>query len=225
MTLKGLLKKKNIYMELYDPEFVHFMWDDSLKGKEGFFAQDIDFLIDSVNINNTKNKNRVYQVKDGDSSFPFSFGKSITTSNHFRFFYYDPNYECKVALAKGCQIQFLSRQQGSDGSRSEIWYDCVPAAGEPKWIPGTKYRIKPAESTMMTYRELAEWLAKGNGQCLDENGKITTFLDYNEKFDDSRDCGKHLIRRWDSNKWINPTRDIYMKDCGYEDDETIKDDK
>lgn len=35
-------------MELFDKRFVHFMWDDSLKGKVGFFADSIDELRDSI---------------------------------------------------------------------------------------------------------------------------------------------------------------------------------
>lgn len=100
-------------------KFVNFMWNDSLAGKEGFFANDIIDLICRVDHNVIKYKNRVFN--NGGVSHPFSLGNSIQKSNHFTFFYYDPNYECKVALAEGYQIQFLS----SHG----MWHDCVISAG------------------------------------------------------------------------------------------------
>lgn len=207
---------------LFDPKFVHFMWDDTLNGKEGFFADDIDDLISWVNTNNIEYKGSAKPFHTNNSS-TYRFLKSNHTANYFRFFYHDPNYEFKVAHAEGKKLQFLSKEKTPDGSWSDIWCDCI---AKPTWNPGTKYRLKPVKYTMMTYRHLAEWLAKGNGQCLDGNkGNITTFLDYDNCFEDSNECEKHMIRRWGSTEWIKPTYDIYVEDCGCKNGESITNNK
>lgn len=137
-------------MELFEKRFVHFLWEDELEGKEGFFADDICTLMTCVlggNIHYAKVR------KSLNPAFPFK----DTNNNDWLFFYYDPNYDCKRAYAEGRQIQFKRLVNGT-------WCDCGNM--ECLWKDFYKYRIKPEEpkSRRMTYRELAEWLAKGNGQ-------------------------------------------------------------
>ena len=71
------------------------------------------------------------------------------------------------------------------------------------------------ELKLMTYKQLAEWLARGNGQArLPDGYFIYSNLDYNADWE--LDPVKALIRPWGSNEWIKPTVDIYERDCKHE---------
>lgn len=186
--------------ELFDKKFVHIMWDDSLKGKRGFFADGINELIGIVNTNlKVRTSSAKYNTTE-DTNYPFE----SANGTHFKFFYYDPNYECKRAYAEGKQIQYFR----DDG----IWCDC---AGTPEWYDDVEYRIKSeSESKRMTYRQLAEWLAKGNGQ-LTTGFAVSTQLSYSDMGEkDNRELpNEFAIRPWGSDKWIEPTVEVYLKDC------------
>ena len=136
-------------MELFDKKFVHFMWDDELDGKEGFVAETIAGLKRAVNCSQAGIKTSVRMADD-------HIFVSNTSNRRYNFFYYDPYYRIKRAYAEGKQIQF--RYPGD-----AEWDDCK---GEPLCDDDCEYRIKPEEqkTRRMTYRELAEWLAKGNGE-------------------------------------------------------------
>lgn len=99
--------------KLFDKKFVHFMWDDSLEGKELFLSNNIDSLICNVNSNNKEFCRQITQVDFEDWTFA----------------YYDPNYECKRAYNEGKQIQVKHAK----------WID----VDEPKWFDDEEYRIKP----------------------------------------------------------------------------------
>ena len=71
---------------------------------------------------------------------------------------------------------------------------------------------KKEEPKRMTYRQLAEWLAKGNGQC-DFGGIIATDNTYDKIHDDEEVDRDYKIRRWGSDIWIEPTISIYKEDC------------
>ena len=47
-------------MELFDKDYVHFMWDDELQDKTGFFAPGISSLIDYVNGNELTRYGKAY---------------------------------------------------------------------------------------------------------------------------------------------------------------------
>ena len=71
------------------------------------------------------------------------------------------------------------------------------------------------EPELMTYRQLAEWLARGNGQArFLDNGYIHSHIGYQTDFEES--SVKALIRPWGSDEWIKPTVDIYERDCKHE---------
>lgn len=113
-------------MELFDKEFVYFMWDDELRGKECFYDDDIAELMQSVNENKTDFKGCL--EPNTTITYPFLEGKTC-----WRFAYYDPNYECKVAYSEGKKIQH--RRKGE-----KDWYESTPA-----WDPRYEYRIKPVK--------------------------------------------------------------------------------
>lgn len=62
----------------------------------------------------------------------------------------------------------------------------------------------------MTNRQLAMWLAKGNGQVkYSQSHTLThhTYLEYLHHSDDEIDEGIK-VRKWDSEEWIEPTTDL-----------------
>lgn len=62
------------------------------------------------------------------------------------------------------------------------------------------------ESKLVTYRELAHWLAKGNGEVKNAI-MISPNWDY---FDDQENCivrDSLYVRKWDETEWHKPTRE------------------
>ena len=114
--------------KIFDPKFVHFMWDDSMKGKKGFYADCIDSLINHVEMNSS---DFYGQLQGKSSSCPFR----ILNGAHWRFFYYDPLYEVKWAWKQGKQIQ----------SRSAVAIDSEwKDTDYPEWNNSCEeFRVKP----------------------------------------------------------------------------------
>lgn len=112
-------------MPKFEKQFIYFMWDDKLKGKECFVADNIDELKSAFD-DGDKFKRKI--VDTLDDAFPFK----IEEGGYYRFAYYDPNYSNKKAYEEGKQIQF---EYGDDE-----WRDVT---GEPTWNLGSNYRIKP----------------------------------------------------------------------------------
>ena len=82
---------------------------------------------------------------------------------------------------------------------------------------GRYYLLYPYEEPpkkRMTNRQLAEWLAKGNGQYT-TGGTIYHEFDYTnwDNADENTLKGGYKIRSWGSEEWIEPTVDIYERDC------------
>lgn len=67
----------------------------------------------------------------------------------------------------------------------------------------------------MTYRELSEWLAKGNGQYTLNDGinVINEVAETLAEYDNVELLSMYKIRHWGSDKCVEPTVDIYMRDC------------
>lgn len=195
-------------MELFDKKFVHFMWEDELEGKTCFVADDIDVLqeevmkgisTDIVHTHNTSTQ----------TSFPFE-----TIADYYRFAYYDPNYGIKKAYMEGTQVQYRSKgtERWHDTSESDI--TDIECKGLSWFDDDCEYRIKPKESNRMTYRQLAEWLAKGNGQQSSTTCSVVyTFQEVIEKEENKEVPADYKIRRWDSDEWIEPALDVYLEDC------------
>ena len=184
-------------MELFDKKYVHFIWEDELEGKEGFFSDNINELQKQVNFKTSKLK----LADSNDYQYPFFDGY-----NNYKFFYYDPNHLYKKAYAEGKQIQSKSVYSGNE------WIDCE----KPNWEDDVEYRIKPEEpkARRMTHRELAEWLAKGNGQRrFTDNGYAEQILAYPQDIDNKELSDDYRVRRWGSDEWIEPLESVYMEDC------------
>lgn len=70
------------------------------------------------------------------------------------------------------------------------------------------------EPQLMTNRQLAEWLARGNGECTGKDSSLAlTKYNYFKSGQNDPVPYSFRIRTWDSEEWILPTVDIYERDC------------
>lgn len=60
----------------------------------------------------------------------------------------------------------------------------------------------------MTNRELAMWLAKGNGQVKYATGYVSAYHGYAEGIDHEETQEEIKVRKWDSTEWVEPTVDL-----------------
>lgn len=75
--------------------------------------------------------------------------------------------------------------------------------------------IEEDEPMLMSRRQLAEWVARGFGQIKVFSDVWMSFnycLPEGESEDDAVD-EKYTIRPWGSDEWVEPTVDIYERDC------------
>lgn len=118
--------------------------------------------------------------------------------------------EVMKAYLEGKTIQFKNRKKEDDDS----WENANPTWDWDLF----DYRIKPEESDepkkLMSYRQLAELMAKGYGQnaYLYTDGTLSIVDDSFEYQRDREDDSVHedrKIRAWGSKEWIEPTVDVY----------------
>ena len=116
--------------KIFDKKFVHFMWDDELEGKDGFFADDICELTNRVHsgdLHHTKMRRSL------NPAFPFK----DTNNNNWLFFYHDPLYDVKLAWKQGKTVQYMTTIYAKNR-----WED-VPNEWYWDGDADTEYRIKP----------------------------------------------------------------------------------
>lgn len=88
------------------------------------------------------------------------------------------------------------------------------------------YPYEESSEQRMTNRQLAEWLAKGNGQYKlndSENDFAYTRVSYNERIDDEPVYEAYVIRSWGSEEWIEPTYEVYLRDCKHLSQDELED--
>ena len=113
---------------LFNDEFVHFRWDDSLEGKIGFMEDGIGLLESKV-------ADGVMDTIHKADSIGYPFKSDNDTS--WRFAYYDPYYEFKKAWIEGKKVQHWTTIYVKNK-----WED-VPDEWYWDGNDGTQYRIKP----------------------------------------------------------------------------------
>lgn len=191
-------------MKLFDRKYLHCMWSEKIDGKKCLLSDNLSDLIKDVN-NGTAFDPEVIlacgHVKRSDGVHIMAVDGTTWT-----YAYFDPNYECKVAYIKGMTVQVRM----ADGHWEDNPY--------PRWCDNDEYRVKleePVKPKRMTYRQLAEWLAKGNGQYTPLLNKcfISSSMDYDCKLDNDELIEGYKIRYWCSDEWIEPTYEIYEEDC------------
>ena len=109
---------------------------------------------------------------------------------------------------------------------NEEWLDCPN--NQPSWDLNTEYRVKPNEPVevetsegkmylangaeipkkrRMTNRELAKWLAQGNGECRFNSGIRSTTYTYTH--DNEPVTDKNVtIRGWNEEEWHEPEVEV-----------------
>lgn len=123
-------------MKFYDKRFVHFEWTDELVGKKCFLGNNITELLGKVE---TSNPIHLFEVeKTPDPDRPFQRAR-VQFREYYRFAYYDPNYEIKVAYLQGKVIQCKEDNRG--------WFDTQRTEGyqEPDW-EHWEFRLKFEEA-------------------------------------------------------------------------------
>ena len=84
--------------------------------------------------------------------------------------------------------------------------------GAVRWYLLYPYEEPPKKR--MTYRQLSEWLAKGNGQYTTDNYvRIYVGYGYHRGKENNEVDRCVIIRPWGSEEWVEPTVDIYERDC------------
>lgn len=82
----------------------------------------------------------------------------------------------------------------------------------PYPVEWNKEKVKEAlnpKPKRMTKRQLAMWLAKGNGEC-SSCGLLNAYDNYlYQKGDENKLVGDgYKVRKWDSEEWVEPTVDL-----------------
>lgn len=185
-------------MELFDKQYIYFEWDDKLNNAEAFAADELITLKERVENGEYHELCKITKNQESDN-FPF---RDVTSDIMYEYVYYDPLYVYKYAYYK-------------EGKTIE-WYDedkdkWIPITVEPLWgDDNIKYRIQEEQDSLCTYRQLAEWLAKGNGEFF-YGGDAHTNLSYPiEKADVCLDK-PYMIRKWNDKEWNDPFLS-YMKE-------------
>lgn len=78
------------------------------------------------------------------------------------------------------------------------------------------YPYEEPKKRLMSNRQLAEWLVKGHGQFSSDRWcTVYTEHDYDKRYADEEVPDYYLICPWgfDSNNWLLPTEEIYLRDC------------
>lgn len=178
-------------MNLFDKKFVYFMWDDKLEGKSVLCA---DNIMDLIIVVNSADQNSVRTVsKSLNPAWPFCSEEEKSCS--WRFAYYDPLYNYKVAYNKGAIVSY--RSKGS----SDFWVRVT----HPMWDDEKYEYMIGLVPVIATNREVVEWLAKGNGmlKCHDDS-VTTTFYFYATDMD--KPC-HYNVRKWEDKEWHPATRE------------------
>lgn len=76
------------------------------------------------------------------------------------------------------------------------------------------YPYEEPPKQRMTNRQLAEWLAKGFGENKFVDGDFAyLYFAYEIDAASNEVSADNLIRPWGSDEWVEPTVDIYERDC------------
>ena len=183
-------------MELYNKQFVYFDWDDSLKGKKGFFADNIEDLKRDVK-NNIDSWFGEIHKNTKNATYPFESMDDSGVEYPFRFCYYDPYYEFRKAYIEGKQLQFKTPEGWGD-------VDGIPL------FTTDEYRIKP---------ELKWHVVLGGLQVLgitkDPQGKHVYFKGTEDECNEWIDEHKNFVGTmvaWEEGKTIQYLHDDEWRD-------------
>lgn len=76
------------------------------------------------------------------------------------------------------------------------------------------YPYEESPKKRMTNRQIAEWIARGNGEySRDAYDRAYAEYCYFKSESNNEVDSDMKIRSWDSEEWVEPTVDIYERDC------------
>lgn len=166
-------------MELYNKEFVYFDWDDKLKGKKGFFADNIEDLKRDVKDNNTQWYGEIFKNSrsdDEDVEYPFETIDNSGWHRNFRFAYYDPYYEFRKAYIEGKQLQFKNHEGD--------WENILgaPLFTDDEYRVKPEYRIKPEWYLVLDDYGLSHTNEPNEDETVLSKGTEEECIQYMEKY-------------------------------------------
>ena len=75
------------------------------------------------------------------------------------------------------------------------------------WKEETLPKAIMKDDPFVTHKELAEWLAKGNGQIKYDYNIVSTDFEYRAEIEDAPVDGNKILIRWfNTSKWLKPTK-------------------
>lgn len=133
------MAKNNKDVDLYDPKFVHFDWDDSLVGKDGVYADNMGLIMNIIRRNRNIHRGTLIKFEDDNAPFVVQSLEEEDSASHWRFFYYDPNYDIKWAYFKeGKTVQYRPRCASN-------WTVIPEGVHTTFFDDDCEYRIKPED--------------------------------------------------------------------------------
>lgn len=76
------------------------------------------------------------------------------------------------------------------------------------------YPYEEPSEELMSNRQMAEWVARGNGQYTSTHWTtVYTEHDYHKNYADDKVPDHYRICPWGSDEWVVPTVAIYERDC------------
>ena len=127
--------------ELFNPKFVHFMWDDKLKGRIGFYGDTIGHIMRCVNEYYSDWLCKVTKHDEPNHPFMCANVENSDLVDFYTFFYYDPNYDLKRACLKGEKIQYRKLSDNDEWKDVSCVDDMLTFDNDDNSI--YEYRIKP----------------------------------------------------------------------------------
>lgn len=131
--------------------------------------------------------------KSNRDEYPFL----ASSGNKYKFAYYDPLYDCKVAYNNGERVEYRLKSSDTEWALTN----------EPIWDDERyEYRIKPKPKEIAaTNREVLEWLAKENGMVKAYQNTCTISFCISEE-DMDKPC-MHKVCKWEDREWHDATHE------------------
>lgn len=175
-------------MPKFEKQYVYCMWSDELEGKKVFYEDGLEDLRNDLLNNECRQK----VTKSDNFDCPFHINES-----DWRFVYYDPYYDLKLALEQGQTLQIQTDKN--------TWEDIE---GECDFTIESQYlRVKPLPARI-TCRELSMWLSSGQGECkADWDTTCQAWYLYREHDADLPVPNGITVRKWHDDVWHIPTKE------------------